>query len=76
MNSNIDKAFEKFDECMTLFGKAVSDVFSDFSKKIKIKKGTKIKIKKDSVIDIGKGIHAKLLNDVEAIVVSNDIIDS
>jgi hypothetical protein len=62
MNSSFDKAFEKFDECMKLFSKGIEDIFNGKEER----KETKIKIKKGSVIYIGQGIHAKLLDDVEA----------
>jgi hypothetical protein len=67
MNNHFDKAFEKFDECMKLFGKGIDEVFKSIGTD---KKETKIKIKSGSTIYVGKGVYAKILNDVEAIVTS------
>lgn len=62
MNAHFEKAFEKFDECMTHLGKAVESMFDDVSNK----NGSKIRVKKGSRVYLGKGVYATLLSDVDA----------
>lgn len=71
MNDNFGKAFKKFDECMTEFGKGVESLVNDvFTEKGEGK--TTIKIKKGSTVMIGKNTYAKLTADVEAELVSSE----
>jgi hypothetical protein len=70
MNKDLEEAFDKFDQCMESFGKGMSNLFdSVFKNKVD---GTKISIKKGSTIYVGKGVYAKLLDDVEAVVTSTE----
>lgn len=62
MNAHFEKAFEKFDECMSHMGKAIESVFDDISNK----SGSKIRVKKGSRVYLGKGVYATLLSDVDA----------
>lgn len=75
MKDHFEEAFKKFDECMQLFGKGINSIIEDVSDRIKetkLPKETKIRIKEGSVIYAGKGVHCRLLTDVEAIIVDGD----
>jgi len=70
MNANFDKAFKKFDECMTEFRKGIEDLFNGLT--MEKEEGSRIRIKKGSKVYIGKGIAVKLINDVEAEILDDE----
>jgi hypothetical protein len=67
VNTHFEKAFEKFDECMDLFGKGINSIFKEVTGKDT--KETKINIKAGSVVYVGKGVYARLSKDAEATLV-------
>jgi hypothetical protein len=70
MKDHFEEAFKRFDECMQEFGKGINSIIDDVT--AKVPKETRIKIKTGSVVYIGKGVHARLTSDVEAIIVDGD----
>ena len=72
MKSDVfDDIFKGFDDVMSLFDKVMKSIDKKFMKSA-LKNGTKIRIKKGSIVYIGDGVYATLLQDSEAMSFNGD----
>ena len=61
-----NQAFEKFDECMKLASEGIDSLLSNTNKR---PAETRILVKAGSTVYLGKGVYAKLSEDVNAILI-------